>query len=87
MSFIKFVYNRSVHFTINYSSFEIVYGFNPLTPLIFFPLPINERVSLNVNRKENVVKTLHENVKRQIHKKKNEQYAFIKGERGLFLTK
>jgi len=84
MSFIKFVYNRIVHFTIDYSSFEIVYDFNPLTPLNFFPLPINEMVSLNVNRKQNVVKTLYENEKRQIQKKKNERYAFIKGEKGLF---
>jgi len=51
MSFIEIVYNRSMHFTTDYSPFEIVYGFNPLTPLKKFPLPINERVSLHVNRK------------------------------------
>ena len=34
--FIEFAYNRIVHSTINFSSFEIVYGFNPLTPL---PVP------------------------------------------------
>ena len=51
MSFIEFVYNRSMHFTTDYSPFQIVYGFNPLTPLKNFPLLINERVSLHVNRK------------------------------------
>jgi hypothetical protein len=40
-----------VHFTIDYSSFKTVYGFNHLTPLDFFPLPINVRISLNRNRK------------------------------------
>jgi len=52
-SFIEFAYNCSVHFTINYSPFEVVYGFNPITPLDFIHLPIDERVSFDGNKKKN----------------------------------
>jgi hypothetical protein len=50
-SFIEFSYNHIVHSTTDYSPFEIVYGFNPLTPLDLIPLPIDERASLNSNKK------------------------------------
>ncbi|XP_028785068.1 uncharacterized protein LOC114740980 [Neltuma alba] len=40
LSFIEFAYNRSVHSSTDYSPFEIVYGFNPLTPLDLLPLPM-----------------------------------------------
>ena len=39
LSHIEFAYNRVVHKTTNISPVEIVYGFNPLTPLDFLPLP------------------------------------------------
>jgi hypothetical protein len=74
LPFIEFAYNRSVHSTTDYSPFEIVYGFNPLTPLDLIPLPINERVSLDGNQKAQVVKDLHVKIRQQIEKK-NEQYA------------
>jgi len=38
MSHIEFIYNRVVHSTTFHSPFEIVYEFNPLTPLDLFPL-------------------------------------------------
>jgi len=59
LPFIEFAYNHSVHSTTEFSPFEIVYGFNPLTPMDMIPLPIDERVSLDGNRKAQVVKTLH----------------------------
>ena len=58
MPFIEFAYNRSVHSTTNMSPFEIVYGFNPLTPLDLLPLPITERESLDGHRKAKMVKKL-----------------------------
>ena len=74
MPFIEFAYNRSVHSTIDHSPFEIVYGFNPLTPLDLIPLPVDERVSFDGNQKAQVVKDLHAKIRQQIEKK-NEQYA------------
>ena len=47
LSFIEFANNRSVHSTTNMSPFEIVYGFNPLTPFALLPLRVNERESLD----------------------------------------
>jgi hypothetical protein len=69
LSFIEFAYNHSVHSTNDYSPFEIVYGFNPLTPLDLIPLPFDERVSLDGNKKAQVVKDLHAKTRQQIEKK------------------
>ena len=43
----EFAYNRTVHSTTGFSPFEIVYGFNPLTPMDLIPFPFEERVSLD----------------------------------------
>ncbi|XP_041004037.1 uncharacterized protein LOC121249393, partial [Juglans microcarpa x Juglans regia] len=43
LPFIEFAYNRTMHTTTSYSPFEIVYGFNPLTPLDLMPLPVDDR--------------------------------------------
>jgi hypothetical protein len=58
LPFIEFTYNRAVH-TTTYSPFEIVYGFNPLTPLDLIPLPVDERSSLDGHRKTELVKSIH----------------------------
>jgi len=36
---VDFAYNKVVHSTTNYSPFEIVYRFNPLTPLDLLLMP------------------------------------------------
>nr|KYP69682.1 Transposon Ty3-I Gag-Pol polyprotein [Cajanus cajan] len=65
---IEFSYNRVVHKTTNLSPFEVVYGFNPVTPLDLLPLPNTtlfhkERISMT-----NFIKKYHEKVKSQIEK-------------------
>ena len=58
--------NRAMHSTTSYSPFEIVYGFNPLTPLDLIPLPIDGRSSLDGQKKAELVKSLHGKVRLQI---------------------
>jgi hypothetical protein len=71
-----------VYSTIDYSRFKIIYGFNSLTHLDLFPLPIDERVSLDSNRKIHVVKALHEKVRRKMQKKKNNEKYVFKANKG-----
>ena len=71
---VEFAYNRAVHSATNMSPFEIVYGFNPLTPLDLLPLPGNEHMSLEGKRRAEYVRRMHEQVKQNIEKR-NEQYA------------
>jgi len=47
LPFVEFAYNRTVHSTTGFSPFEIVYGFNPLTPMDLIPFPFEEKVSLD----------------------------------------
>ncbi|XP_025983169.2 uncharacterized protein [Glycine max] len=72
---VEFAYNRTVHSTTNCSPFEIVYGFNPLTPLDLLPMPnITMFKHKDAQAKAEYVKKLHEQVKAQIEKK-NASYA------------
>ncbi|KAH9744243.1 Endonuclease [Citrus sinensis] len=57
-----------------FSPFEIVYGFNPLTPLDLLPLPIDEHASMDGKKKAKFVKQLHERTRQHIEKR-TEQYA------------
>ena len=66
LPFIEFAYNRSVHSTTKFSPIEIVYGFNPLTPLDLLPLPVNEMASLDGQKKVEMLKKLHESVQQHI---------------------
>jgi hypothetical protein len=60
--FIEFAYNKSMHSTSNHSPFEIVYIFNSLTPLNILPLPVAEKVDLDINNKVKMVKKRYESV-------------------------
>jgi hypothetical protein len=81
LSFVEFVYNRTVHSTTSFSPFKIVYRFNPLTPMDLIPLPFKERVSLDGEKKAKMVRQLYEGVRLQIEKK-NRFYA-SKANKGL----
>ena len=63
LSFIEFPYNRAMHTTTSYSPFEIVYGFNPLTPLDLMPFSDDGRNGLDGQKKADLVKSLHEKVR------------------------
>ena len=63
-----------MHTSTRHSPFEIVYGFNPLTPLDLLPLPIPEHVNLDGDKKAEYVRTLHEKVRQNIEKR-NQQVA------------
>ncbi|KAH9724547.1 Endonuclease [Citrus sinensis] len=71
---VEFAYNRTVHSATKFSPFEIVYGFNPLTPLDLLPLPIDEHASMDGKKKAEFVKQLHERTRQHIEKR-TEQYA------------
>ncbi|KAH9724618.1 hypothetical protein KPL70_007553 [Citrus sinensis] len=64
----------TVHSATKFSPFEIVFGFNPLTPLDLLPLPIDEHASMDGKEKAEFVKQLHERTRQHIEKR-IEQYA------------
>ncbi|KAI9200221.1 hypothetical protein LWI28_004400 [Acer negundo] len=71
---VEFAYNRSVHSATHFLPFEIVYGFNPLTPLDLIHLPVNEHVNLDGKKKVEFVKQIHEKTRQNIERR-TEQYA------------
>jgi len=67
---IKFAYNRVVNSTTSHTPFEIVYGFNPLTPLDLLPIPIPDEVLFKDGfEKASFIKDLHHYIKLQIERK------------------
>ena len=71
---IEFAYNRAIHSSTLFSLFQIVYGFNPLTPLDLSPLPLSERVNLDGQKKPELIQQIHETAKLNIERR-TEQYA------------
>ena len=73
--------NRGVHRTTKKSPFEVVYGFNPLTPLDLIPLPLDTSfIHKEGESTSEFVKKLHERVKNQIENQ-TKMYS-TKGNRG-----
>ncbi|KAI9173962.1 hypothetical protein LWI28_009417 [Acer negundo] len=71
---VEFAYNKSVHSATHFSPFEIVYGFNPLTPLDLILLLVNEHVNLDGKKKAEFVKQIHEKTRQNIERR-TKQYA------------
>jgi len=67
---IEFAYNWVVNSTTSHTPFEVVYGFNPLTPLDLLPIPILDEVLCKVCfEKASFIKNLHHHIKLQIERK------------------
>ncbi|KAG7547992.1 Zinc finger CCHC-type [Arabidopsis suecica] len=71
---VEFAYNHSVHSASKFSPFQIVYGFNPISPLDLIPLPVSERASLDGKKKADLVQQIHEQARRNIEEK-TKQYV------------
>src|SRR4051812_36733331 len=69
LTHVEFAYNRAVHSTTQFCSFEVVYGFKPLMPLYFLPLPLHERVDMEASKHAEYVKKFHEKTREAIEKK------------------
>ena len=62
----EFAYNRARHSTIGKSPFEVVYGFNPLSPLDILTLPLQERINLDASARATHLKKVHEDTRNTI---------------------
>ncbi|KAG7572494.1 Integrase catalytic core [Arabidopsis suecica] len=71
---VEFAYNHSVHSASKFSPFQIVYGFNPISPLDLIPLPVSERASLDGKEKADIVQQIHEQARTNIEEK-TKQYV------------
>ena len=71
---VEFAYNHAIHSSTLFSPFQIVYGFNPLTPLDLSPLPLFERANLDGQKKAELIQQIHETAKLNIERR-TEQYV------------
>lgn len=69
IAFVEFAYNHAIHSATTFSPFEVVYGFNPLTPLDLTPLPQAEQANLDGLNKGEFIKKLHQKAKENVEKK------------------
>ena len=64
----EYAYNRARHSTTGKSPFEVVYGFNPLSPLDILPLPLQERTNLDATARASYIKKMHEDTRHTIER-------------------
>lgn len=55
-----------MHSATKLTPFQVVYGFNPLSPLDLFALPLKEQSNLDGKQKAEFVKALHKQVRENI---------------------
>ncbi|KAL4378923.1 hypothetical protein GQ457_02G026950 [Hibiscus cannabinus] len=70
---VEFAYNHVVHYATKMSPFEVVYGFNPITPLDLLPLPQEQVISKDGKARADYVKRLHQQVKENLERR-TQQY-------------
>ena len=64
----EFAYNRAKHRMTARSPFMVVYGFEPLTALDILPLPLHERVNMDMDKRAEYIKKLHEDTRTTLEK-------------------
>ena len=64
----EYAYNRARYSTRGKSPFEVVYGFNPLSPLDLLPLPLQERTNLYASARASYIKKMHEDTRHTIER-------------------
>ena len=62
----EYAYNSARHSTTDKSPFEVVYGFNPLSPLDIIPLPLQESINMDASARVNYLKKVHEDTRNTI---------------------
>jgi hypothetical protein len=65
---LRVAYNRSVHSTTNVGPFQVVYGFNPHTPIDLLPLPPSETTCFDASQRSKFSLKMHEITKLNIEK-------------------
>ncbi|WMV50157.1 hypothetical protein MTR67_043542 [Solanum verrucosum] len=69
---VEFSYNSTFNSSSGKTPFEVVYGFNPLTPLDLLPLPTNDFANPDGKKKADMMKKIHEQTRLAIEKKNKE---------------
>ena len=64
----EYAYNQARHSTTGKSPFEVVYGFNPLSPLDILPLPLQERANMDAIARATYLKKMHEETRSTIER-------------------
>lgn len=56
---IEFAHNRNIHTSTRMSPFDVVYGFNPLTPLDLTPVPVQKVKTTDGQQRTELIKAIH----------------------------
>jgi len=70
-----------VHGAIKFSSFKVVYGFNPCVPIDLMPISIDDRTSMDGVKQVEMMKKLNEQVRSHMEEKTTKYAKHIKGEK------
>jgi len=68
----EFAFNRALSKATSLSPFQVVYGYNPRTPLDLVPIPNPTKFSWEAEKRAKEIQELHTKVKERIEKS-NEQ--------------